>query len=102
MEKAPTNTSQVRILKIITALKGHTLTGLSNAEIADAIKDSKVNVSRTLDVMITEGFAVKHESGRFSLSQKVASIAMLTMMELDQAQSKIDEMKQRMFAGAQK
>lgn len=102
MEKAPTNTSQVRILKIITALKGHTLTGLSNAEIADAIKDSKVNVSRTLDVMITEGFAVKHESGRFSLSNKFASIAMSTMLELDQAKSRIDEINQRITAGARR
>lgn len=102
MEKASTNTSQVRILKIISALKGHTLTGLSNSEIAAAIKDSKTNVSRALDVMITEGFAIKHDSGRFSLSSKVASIAMLTMMEFDQAENKINEMKQRMFAGAQK
>lgn len=102
MNKKPTNTSQVRILKIINCLKGHAIDGLSNTDIATMIKDSKANVSRTLDVMIAEGFAVKHEeTGRFSLSKKMISIATSTMLELDKAEAKINEIRQRIIAGAQ-
>ncbi|HGN1707849.1 TPA: helix-turn-helix domain-containing protein [Providencia rettgeri] len=50
------NTSAVsRALRVLIALRGHTVFGLSNKEIANAINDTPVNVTRALDALIKEG-----------------------------------------------
>ncbi|MDE4029510.1 helix-turn-helix domain-containing protein, partial [Glaesserella parasuis] len=61
--------STQRALRILKALKGRTLTGLSNKELADRLNESPVNITRSLQALIAEGLVVKlEETGRFALS----------------------------------
>lgn len=90
-----------RALRIISALKGRTFSGVSNKELAEAIGDSAVNVSRTLKVLIEEGFVVKlTETGRFALSMRVLQIAEAHCRETEKIQARMTEINQRTHAGS--
>lgn len=99
MNEKPNGTQ--RALRIISALKGRTFNGASNKELAEAIGDSAVNVSRTLKVLIEEGFVVKlTETGRFALSMRILQIAETHRREMDRMQHRMAESDQRITAGS--
>lgn len=90
----------VRTLRIISVLKGKTLSGLSNTEIAAATKIPAPTVSRILATMVDEGFAIQLDNGRYALGIRMLQIAEATAIELDKGQGRINELKQRVRAGA--
>ena len=92
--------SAQRVLRILFLLKGHSLHGLSNGEIADGLDESPANVSRALSTLTDEGFAVRLDSGRYAPSIKVAQLGVAHLNELDAAQQRINELRQRTMAGA--
>ena len=92
--------SSKRMLKILKLLKGKSLTGLSNKEIADAIDENAVNVSRACQSLIEEGLVEKMPNGRFCLSVGMLQIAMAHQREMSGAMDLIDEINQRVNAGA--
>ncbi|EDR7169873.1 helix-turn-helix domain-containing protein, partial [Salmonella enterica subsp. houtenae] len=51
------NTSLRRGLRILKALKGKSLLGLSNKELAKALGESEANISRAMGALIEEGMA---------------------------------------------
>ncbi|NDV21064.1 IclR family transcriptional regulator, partial [Pseudodesulfovibrio sp. JC047] len=78
----------------------NTIHGLSNGEIAKALDESPVNISRALDVLVDEGFSTKLDSGRYALGLQVAKIGYAHINELDRAEQRIKELRQRTVAGA--
>lgn len=95
------STSAKRACRIMKALRGHTLVGLSNQELAKALNDSPSNITRSLDTLIAEGIAEKLETGRFALSIQALQIAVAHLEEMDRAKQKREELTQRVFAGSQ-
>lgn len=92
--------SATRALRIIKALKGRTLTGLSNKELAEALNESPVNITRALKVLIEEGMVEKsEETGRFSLSILTLRIAETHRRETEKMQARMMEMDQRVSTG---
>jgi DNA-binding IclR family transcriptional regulator len=90
-----------RTLQIISVLKGRTLNGLTNGEIAKATKLPAATVTRILAVMCADGFAMQHDnSGRYSLSVRMLQIAQCHADEMSRATSKIEELNQRVHTGA--
>lgn len=89
-----------RTLEILRVLKGHSLNGLSNREIADALSETPVNISRATAELVRTGFAVQLENGRYAPSIELAQIALAHLNELEHAEKRIQEIKQRTFAGA--
>lgn len=87
--------STQRALRIIDLLKGRSTSGLSNKQLADALNESPVNISRTLAILVQEGFATKLENGFYALSVKVTQIGIAHLTELDNAQSRLNQLKQR-------
>lgn len=98
--KTKPNQSALRILEIIKLMKGRSLTGLSNGEIAKALATSPQNVSRDLATLVEAGFAAKLDGDRYALSVAVLQIAVAHQLEVQAAQQKIDELSQRVLAGA--
>jgi len=82
-------------LRVIKALKGHTLGGMANSEIAKAVFETPVNVSRALSDLVAEGFAEKNATGRYVLSVSVLQIAQAHQTELERARARFDELHQR-------
>ena len=101
-EKAVENngSSAKRTLKILKLLKGKSLTGLSNNDIAKAINDSQANVTRACQVLVEEGLAEKLSNGRFALSTGMLQIAVAHQREMVGGMDRINEINQRVNAGA--
>lgn len=89
-----------RTLHILNVLKGKTLSGLSNTEIATATKIPAPTVSRILAVMVKENFVMQLDNGRYALSVRMLGIAQSHADELERAQTKIGELTQRVKAAA--
>jgi DNA-binding IclR family transcriptional regulator len=99
MNKVITSTSGGRILRVLKALKGSSLSGRSNSELAKALDESPANINRALNTLIDEGLAQKLDNGRF-LSVQVLQIAVAHSNEIARAQGRIDELNQRIIAGS--
>ncbi|AXO56186.1 TPA: helix-turn-helix domain-containing protein [Klebsiella pneumoniae] len=100
MSKVITSTSGGRILRVLKALKGSSLSGRSNSELAKALDESPANINRALNTLIDEGLAQKLDNGRFALSVQVLQIAVAHSNEIARAQGRIDELNQRIIAGS--
>jgi DNA-binding IclR family transcriptional regulator len=101
-EKAVENKESAtkRTLKIIKILKGKSMTGLSNNDIAKAINDSPVNVTRACQVLIDEGLVEKTLTGRFVLGMSMLQIAVAHQREMSGVIDRVHEINQRVNAGA--
>ncbi|RLM23639.1 IclR family transcriptional regulator [Brenneria alni] len=100
MNKPNTSSSGGRILRVLKALRGHTLNGVSNSDLAKSLNESPANINRALNTLIDEGLAQKLDNGRFALSVQVLQIAVAHSNEIARAQGRIDELNQRVLAGS--
>lgn len=92
--------SGIRVLRVLKALRGHTVTGLSNSELAQALGESPANINRCLNTLIAEGLAVKLENGRFAHSIQMLQIAQAHAEHMMRLQDRMQEMNRRIAAGA--
>lgn len=92
-------TSAARVLRVLKALKGCTLQGLSNTELAQRTGDSPSNITRAMQTLIDEGLAVKLDTGRFAPGIALLQIAQAHAEEMARAQNRINEINQRVLAG---
>ena len=100
MHKSQISTSGSRALRVLKALKGYTLTGLSNGDIAKMINESPVNVTRSLQTLIEEGLVIKLDNGLFAHSVQMLQIAQAHAVHISKMQDQINEINQRITAGA--
>ena len=80
-----------RALRIIKALKGKSTSGVSNKALAEALDESPVNIA----ILVDEGFVTRLDNGLYALSIQLTQIAMSHLSEIDKAQSRLDQLKQR-------
>ncbi|MDF7669861.1 IclR family transcriptional regulator [Orbaceae bacterium ESL0721] len=99
MRNPQISTSATRTLRVLKALKGYTLTGLSNGDIAKMTNDSAVNVTRALQVLIEEGLVIKLDNGLFAHSVQMLQIAQAHAIHIAKMQDQITEINQRITAG---
>ncbi|EAP7475946.1 IclR family transcriptional regulator [Salmonella enterica subsp. enterica] len=95
-----TNPSLRRGLRILKALKGKSLYGLSNKELAKALGESPVNITRSIEVLIAEGMVQRLETGRYAPGMQLLFIAQAFSNEMAIAQTRIAELNQRVLAGS--
>jgi DNA-binding IclR family transcriptional regulator len=95
-----TASSAGRVLGVLKALKGHTLTGLSNTELAQLTQDSPSNISRAMQTLIEEGLAVKLDNGRFAHSIGMLQIAQAHAEHMARLTHRMHEINQRIAAGS--
>ncbi|OCG16912.1 helix-turn-helix domain-containing protein [Gilliamella sp. WF3-4] len=100
MHSSQISKSGTRILKVLKALKGYTLTGLSNGDIAKMINESPVNVTRALQTLIEEGLVIKLDNGLFAHSVQMLQIAQAHAIHITKMQDQITEINQRITAGS--
>jgi len=95
-----TFSSATRVLRALKALKGYALHGLSNTELAQLTGDSPSNITRAMQTLIEEGLAVKLDTGRFAPGVALLQIAQAHAEEMARMQGRINEINQRVLAGA--
>ncbi len=97
--KEKLNSTQ-RALRILKALKGRSLQGLSNKALCEATGESAVNVSRACAVLEQEGFLRKLETGDWAMSFQILQIAVAHEAEMQKASERLAEVRHRVSAGA--
>lgn len=95
-----TYTSAAKVLRVLKALKGHTLRGLSNNDLARTLDESPSAITRSMDTLIAENLAQRLPDGRFALSVGALQIAQAHANEMDRAMAHIQEINTRVVAGA--
>ncbi|AKH64892.1 MULTISPECIES: helix-turn-helix domain-containing protein [Photorhabdus] len=100
MRKINVSSSGTRILRVLKALRGHSLSGLSNGELAELLGESPANINRALNTLIEEGLAQKLSSGRYAPGMQLLQIAQSFSNEMANTQARITEMNQRVLAGS--
>lgn len=94
------SSSTKRALRVMKALKGHSLNGVSNGELAKALNESPANITRVLNTLVDEGMAQRLESGRYAPGMQLLQIAQSFASEMANTQNRISEMSQRVLAGS--
>ncbi|MPT37556.1 MAG: IclR family transcriptional regulator, partial [Achromobacter sp.] len=74
MSKETINSAQ-RVLRIMKALRGRRLNGISNQELAAMTGESPTNVTRALATLMAEDFAVKFDNGLYAPGIALLQIA---------------------------
>lgn len=95
-----TVSAAARVLRVLKALKGHTVTGLSNVELVQLTQDSPSNITRAMQTLIEEGLAVKLDNGRFAHSVGVLQIAQAHAEHMARLTNRMQEINQRIAAGS--
>jgi Transcriptional regulator len=89
-----------RTLRILSALKGKSLHGMSNQDIAKACQLPASTVTRIVTTMVDEGYVMQLDTGRYALSVRMLAIAQAHADEMSRTIEKINELNQRVHAGA--
>lgn len=99
----PTSYNSVRrALKLLKALRGRTVDGVSVTELAQATGESVPNVSRMLAFMAGEGFVTKLETGHYAHSIQLLQMAQAHAEHMARLQDRLAEINRRVLAGAQR
>lgn len=101
MSKPRVNETALRVLRVMIALKGHSLHGLSNAELAKGLGESPANITRYMATLIEAGLATKLDTGRYAPGIALLQIAQAHANEMDRARQRMNEINQRVLAGSQ-
>ena len=91
--------SAEKILKVLKALSGHSLKGISNQELSKQLDESPSQITRALKTLVSEGFAQQLGDGSYALGNKLVSMAHAHAEEINRAQNNINEHVQRVWAG---
>ncbi|OZI13937.1 IclR family transcriptional regulator [Sodalis-like symbiont of Philaenus spumarius] len=93
-----------RALRILKAMKGHhnNNNALSNKALAKLVNDSPANISRTLPFLIEEGVVEQCPHGYYKLGEQLLQIALAYLDEVDRAQIRATEQRQRCLASPSK
>jgi len=99
MSTAHTINSAQRVLRVWKALRGHTLTGLSNQELATMTGESAANVSRALATLAAESLVSKLDNGRYAHSIATLQIAQAHAEHCERVTARIAQINQNIVAG---
>ncbi len=89
-----------RVCRILALLKGHSIEGVQNSDLARELRESQSTTLRTLEAMAEEDAVSKLASGRWALSRLSLRIHASHATEITRAESRIAELKQSVAAGA--
>jgi DNA-binding IclR family transcriptional regulator len=91
-----TNDAQQRILKVVLALFGDVVQGVSPSALARAVDASAPAITRDLDNLRTAGLAERDETtGLWRLTPRLPQQAVKVFAAIDTAQRRVDEARQR-------
>ncbi|AVN30067.1 MarR family transcriptional regulator [Acinetobacter baumannii] len=90
------NKSAGKVLKVLFALRGHYVFGLSNKQLSESLNESPTFITRALQTLEADGWAEKRDNGNYAPSMKAVKFATACKEEYDRVQARIDEYNQRL------
>jgi len=89
------SSSTQRACRVLKALRGHTLNGVSNIDLSKQLNESPTNITRALQDLMAEDLVVKLDNGNFAHGRQTEQIALAHLQALQQAQARVQEHLQR-------
>ena len=97
MEPVSANNSVLKACKIMDVLFRNFFHGYSASELADTTGLGRSDITRYVQSLVAAGWAERiPETGRIRPSHKVAQSAVQVMNELESAEARVNESKQRL------
>lgn len=97
MSAAESSDGRMRLLKLAEELLGYAATGASNADLADALRTSRPNVTRDMQVLIAQNWARKSEdTGRFYPTTHFSRLCFRVLDDFQRLENRIADTKQAM------
>lgn len=90
--------SAAKVLQVLKAMRGKSLSGVSNQQLSQELDEAPANITRALQTLQQEGFAQQLEDGNYALSNSLLAIAHAHSQEVQRAQSRLSEHCQRVDA----
>ncbi|GFM37707.1 helix-turn-helix domain-containing protein [Desulfovibrio psychrotolerans] len=100
MKESNANAATLRCLRIVEMMAGRVLDGLSNKDLADALRCPPPTVSRDLDTLMRAGWVQRLETGRWSLTPRPLQVAQAYSNHVTRTTTRIAELNQRIVSGA--
>lgn len=85
--------SAEKVLIILKAMRGHTLTGISLSQLVEKLGEKPSQVYRGLQTLMKQGFVQQDQHDLYYLSTAFVAIAKAHDKELEIVQARIDEVK---------
>lgn len=87
----------LRLLSLLEALCGYAANGATNSDLAQAVKTSPPNVTRSMSVLIAKGWARKSEdTGRFYPTSQFTRLSFRVLDDFERLESRISDTKRSM------
>lgn len=90
------NKSAEKVLRVLYALRGHYVFGLSNKQLSESLKETPVFITRALQTLEADGWAEKRDNGNYAPSIKAVRFAAACKEEHDRVQARMNEYNQRL------
>jgi len=87
--------SAEKVLKVLKALRGHSLQGVSNQELAKKLEESPSQIYRALQTLVAEGLVKKDENDLYTLGTALVQMAKAHDNEIERAKARIAEIEHR-------
>ncbi len=88
--------SAEKVLKVLFALRGNYIFGLSNKQLAESLNETPTSITRSLQTLEANGWAEKRDNGNYAPSIKAVRFSTACKEEYDRVQARIAEYKQRL------
>ena len=88
--------SAEKVLRVLFALRGHYLFGLTNKQLAESLNESPWPITPSLQTLEADGWAEKRDNGNYAPSIKAVRFATACKEEHDRVQARIAEYQQRL------
>ncbi|KXZ66839.1 helix-turn-helix domain-containing protein [Acinetobacter venetianus] len=90
--------SAEKVLKVLTALTGHSLAGVTNQELAKQLDEPPAQITRALQTLVAKGYVQQLDDGTYALGNRFVAVAHAHSQEIEKAQGRLSEHLQRVFA----
>ena len=87
--------SAEKVLKVLKALRGHSLQGVTNQELSKKLDESPAQTYRALQTLLAEGMVKKDENDLYTLGTALVQIDKAHDSEMERAKARIAEYEQR-------
>ncbi|UIZ57801.1 MarR family transcriptional regulator [Acinetobacter sp. SCLZS86] len=88
--------SAEKVLKVLFALRGNYIFGVSNKQLAESLNENPTSITRSLQTLEANGWAEKRDNGNYAPSIKAVRFSTACKEEYDRVQARIAEYKQRL------
>ena len=88
-----------KLLRVLKALKGRSLNGVTIKELSAQLDEAPSQVHRFLQTLVDEGFAAQLDDGSYAQGKFFIQAAHAHAEEIERAQGRINQHLQQVFAG---